>query len=468
MSTVTSTLRLEVLKPLDGDWARLGALLRALRAPQHRVLNNAITDLELAKASATEVHPQTLAYRRVRDRWEEERAAAAERVAKGKPYSGDEDIAVTEPSTAALLGAAGVVYARWGKWNKSRWKGDMTLPTFKGGSAIYVASSNDAIQLYPNDGSTILRVHLVNEVAGERTGLIVRPYGPSGYAALRYVLEHPESVGDVRLKEEQHDGKRKWQAFLSYSQEVTERTGDVVMALHRGVKNFLTVAISSPGREVYTAILETGEDILKHKQAYAARRRSLGQQGRQLGAGAKGHGHDRRYERITRLEAAEAHWVRSKCQEVAAHADRLAEPRNVSRLLIEDWTNPAKDGAPELGEYLEYLVRSFPLAQLRETIEWRAKRSGRTVEVAPRYAPDSRTCPLCRHVHEAAQVGTFLCANPKCRLKRPVDVVYVWNMLLRHAGEGHPHPVKSALRNESRVRGQIKAAVERAKGETRA
>jgi hypothetical protein len=45
--TITRTVRLAVVKPLDGDWGELGLILRALRAPLHRVLNAVVRELEL-------------------------------------------------------------------------------------------------------------------------------------------------------------------------------------------------------------------------------------------------------------------------------------------------------------------------------------------------------------------------------------------------------------------------------------
>jgi transposase len=236
------------------------------------------------------------------------------------------------------------------------------------------------------------------------------------------------------------------------------------MAIHRGIKSFLTCAIerSDPQRrDAFTAVLETGEDILKHKAAYSARRRSLGRQGRQLGAGAKGHGVERRHERVTRIEDSEALWVRSKCQEVAAHLFRLAERHGVGRILVEHWTNPASNGAPELGAHVEHLVRSFPLAELRACIEWGAKKRGYSVELV-RTDYNSRDCPGCGHRHEQAQAGTFMCHG--CKLERGVDVIFVWNMLQRDVCTPGIEETKEAnkraasLLRKAAKRSQVKAA----------
>lgn len=450
--TITQTLRCEVVKPLEESWDDLGRRLRALSLPLHRVLNGVVTRVELAKAAEkageTSVHPQTMAYRLARDLWKQERDAAAARVEKKKCYPGDAEVAAMKPGSSVVLGLAGQAFARWQKWNKERWKGTMVLPTFKSPSPIYVTTHG--VSIIPQDGLSVLSLKLAEGRGATPTRLVIRPYGPSGFGAMRRILENPECVGDVRLCQERHDGKRKWQAFIAYTLAAPEKASGRTMALHRGMKNFLTVAVAGDEkREAYTTILETGEDIVKHKAVYRARRRSLGRQLRQIGGGAKGHGHDRRYELITRIESGESLWVRSKCQEVAAHAIRLAQRKGVGRILVEDWSNPAKEGAPELGEHLEMLVRSFPFAQLREMIAWAAKRAGLSVEfVSGEF--NSRDCPGCGHRHETAQIGTFMCES--CRLERNTDVIYAWNMIRR---DGQPSPIEDAKRAAKRAKSRL-------------
>lgn len=437
-TTLTATARLKIVKPVDGDWDALGRVFRALRAPAHRVLNAVVRELELngpgewwaptdgdVKADRERCHPRTASYRIAGSIWRQERADAAARVAKKKPYAGDEAIAVLEPSSSVQLGLAGAAYARQQKFSKERWKGSMSLPSFKGGSPIYVAGQG--VSLRAEDGAAILDMNLL---VGGRTRVIVQACDGSGFAKLRTLLDAPDQIGDIRIIEDDR-GHGGWFAFVSYSfAKPTPRHGGT-MALHRGISCFLSAAVARSDenkQNAYTTILETGGDILKHKQGYTARRRDLGKQGRQLGAGAKGHGIARREERVTRLEDSEARWVKTKCQETAAHAIRLALKYGVSRILVEDWTNPAKDGAPELGAHVEYMVRSFPLAQLLTSIEWAAQKSGITVE-RMRTDNNSRDCPHCGHRHDQSQHGTFTCE--KCELKRSADVVFAWNMLLR-------------------------------------
>lgn len=437
---LVATARLKIVRPLDGDWDNLGRILRALRAPAHRVLNAVVRELEaqgpgswwepttgdVAKGRE-KCHPQTASYRIAGEFWRREREEAAARVAKRKAYPGDDAIAQVVPLSAVQLGLAGAAYARWQKFGKERWKGTMSLPSFTGGSPIYVAGAN--VKTYAEDGAFVLDMPLVQ---GERTRVVVQACDGSGFARLRHLIDNPDSVGDVKLVEDKR-GEGGWFAFVSYSFPKPQPKQGVTMSVHRGVKCFLSVAVarsSDEARDAFTAVLETGDDILRHKQGYTARRRSLGQQKRQIGAGAKGHGVARREQHITRLEDAEARWTRTKCQEVAAHAVKIAKAKGVSRILIEDWTNPARDGAPELGEHLEYMVRTFPLAQLRGCIDWAAQKAGIVVE-SVQTKGNSMDCPVCGHHHEKAQHGTFRCENPTCRLERNADVVFAWNMLRR-------------------------------------
>lgn len=455
---ITQTLRCKLVKPVDRTWDELGMTLRALSWPLHRVLNGVITELELAARAeethrAEPIHPRTRSYRLTRDLWRAERQAAADRVASGKPYAGDEAIATTGPASSVVLGMTGLVFARWDKFRKERWRGKMSLPTFKVGPPICVASSSKAVTIEASDGTAVLTLRLVEKEKPVR--LVVVPYGPAGFSALRSILRGSAKLGEAKIK---HDGSG-WQVFLSYTHDAPSRASGRTMALHRGVHCFLSAAISGDGaREAYTpGPLETGDDILQHKRGYNARRRSLGQQGRQLGAGAKGHGRSRRYERIENLESAEANWVRSKCQEVAAHAMRLADQRGVSRILLEDWGNPATNADSGI---VETLVRQFPLAQLKETIHWAAKKRGIEVVEAPG-SYQNRDCPACGHRHQepplrrdrSGRLSIFLCSE--CRLERPVDVIAAWNLLVR---DGKPSPLADAKKAGKRAAGRLRAA----------
>ena len=194
-------------------------------------------------------------------------------------------------------------------------------------------------------------------------------------------------------------------------------------------------------------MLEPGHDVVEHQRRYSARRAKLGMHRRSLGHGAHGHGRTRFDEHITRLEDAESRWTDSRCKEVAAHAIRLAMRRGVGRILLEDWTPDGDD----LPERVALMVRRFPWYKLGESIAFAAKKVGIEVHRV-KTAWNSSTCPNCGHVHEAPPVvrasgrtgepvDSFTCQ--RCELKRPVDVVFAWNML-RGVGFDGREMVKSA------------------------
>lgn len=468
---LTACLKARVVKPASGTWDELGALLRALSAPLHRVCNNVMAKLELGAALAkqgvpneqlaaavedvdlsppvkaqgrgqTSLNPRTLCYRLTVAEWKAERERAAARVASGRAYAGDEAIASITPHSCAVLGAQGMVFTAWSKWDKERWRGAMTLPTFRGGAPICVASSGGGVVLESVDGQAVLTVKLA---LGVKTSVILGVDGGSAHATMRKLLESPESVGDCKIV--QNRSKRTWEVRLAYSFMAAEHCGSRTMAIHRGMSNLLTVAIArgaEESRDAKTFILESGEDILRHKNAYHARRRSLGQQKRQLGGGAKGHGRARRHEHITRLEDAETRYVRSKCQEVAANAIGKAVANGVGKIIVEDWATVGDDAA--------WFVRRWPWGALRECIQWAAAKAGIAVETAPT-AGNGTTCPVCggQGTTGGRDGRMFMCGS--CRLERQRDVIFAWNML---ANRGHAAPLEEAIAQEKKVAKKLK------------
>lgn len=450
VKTLTSTLRLELVKPVDRDWSELSLLLFALRTPIRNVLNATVTDLELAFRAGNQTHPRTLSYQRVSHFWTRAREDSSE--SKNAQFARLNDkIRLTEIGSMVTLGVAEEAYARWGKYHKERTKGTMSLPCYAGKQPICVAGKG--VSLAAEDGGYVLDVAFL---AGRynSTRLAVRPYGPSGYAMLHRLISGEVRLGSIKIVRERHNGKAKWQILIACTFERPLPPAELnIMAVHRGIHCFLTCSISGSEKHAYTTVLETGLDVLAHQQAYSARRRGLGAHGRELGRGAKGHGTERRYERITRLEDSDARWTRTKCQEVAAHAIKLAKRRHVGTILLEKWNNPQTDKdelAEKAGEqsFVERMVRHFPFAMLKECISFAAAKAGITViEVGAEY--DSRTCPACERLHAEVPIDkerTFMCEG--CRLERNVDAIAAWNMLRKF---GAQPPIKKAIKDSNKL-----------------
>jgi hypothetical protein len=457
--TYYATIRAEIVKPLGTDWDTLGRQLRSLSMPLHRVYNKAISELELMHTGRLlgleDGNERTILYQLVRDYWRIEREAAEDRVASGKSYHGDEDIATIAPASSAVLGAANAVWSKWKRYDDVRWKGTATLSTFGKGQPIEISSSSEAVRVSIEDGAIVLDLRLVADAP--HTRLVIRPNGGAHYGELRRAAADPNLIGNCKLIYEKARGSgdrhEKWQALIAVQRTARPVTGKSVMAIHRGLRTFLVAAIAGDDRkDALTMVLADGGDIVEHKRAYAARRASVGRHQRERGSGARGHGQDRRFEAVTRLKDKESNWVKTKCQQLAARVMHLAKKRGIAKILVEDWSNPARDGALGLDEHVEKLVRQFPLGALKDSIAWAAKGAGIEFSEVPTCG-NSKRCPNCGHAHVVAQHPIFECE--KCQLKRPVEMTFPWNMLVDHAGASGKELVKANNRAIKRARGRM-------------
>lgn len=466
--TVVKTARCLIVRPVDGDWDALGRTLRALQTPAHRVLTNVARDLELARHDASNEKPlRSLCYDFVKKRWAEERDAARARCARKRGgYQGDEAVAEVLPSSALALGMDGVVYERWKRFDKDRWSGKSTLPTFRSKPSLCVAGQG--VRLRARDGRYLLRVSLLPG-HGTANTLAVRPYAGKDHGVLNRVLDGTATLGSIQIKRDGKDGphKGKWMVLISCSEERVEPpAAGRTMAVHRGVSNFLTMAIAREGnRSARTRIVQTGDDIVRSYAIYDRRLRSMQKQKGQVGKGARGHGKKRREQHLKNLKGKQANRIASKCEQVAADLMRHAQRDGVSRILIEDWANPASEGdSAPLGRHVAAIVRRFPMGRLRDCIERAAELRGIRVERVSTYYNSCR-CPKCEHVHETPplhrdgrqKLTVFQCHE--CDLKRPVDVVFAWNMLVR---DGQELPLDDAIAAEKRAVEAIRAAMEAA------
>lgn len=516
---IVRTLRAEVVRPVDMSWDDGGAILRALSGPLHRVLNKAITDLELAVAAGGTLEVQdgrtgktkvvsrlAYAYNQIKRHWADERRRAAEAIPKFEalatqaaealsrarsavetPGLTEEELkeaekqarkreselaaaqrtvatlqaqSTLEPTSKVLNQVTAVLMARWKKWNELRWSGEMTLPTFSRRSPIYVR--DEGVRLYKEGRHPVLELKLVVDPNVIRLGL--RVDGAGAHAQLNELLENPDNVRSAQVCQNSHGA---WSVRIAFREAKRLTTGKRVMALHRGMLNFITAAIEKDegagAKKAITKVLEHGGAIVEHKRRYQARRRSLGWHGKSLGRGAKGHGHDRRYERLTELSDAEARFVQTKCQETAAHAIRMAKWYNVGHILVESWTAPRKrkskskqpDTQLEAAEVEEtsWYVRNWPWAQLLGCIEWAAKKEGIKVTTVPGCS-EGLLCPNCGSPDGTTDsVGTYKC--PACDLKRPRDIIYSWSMLRAVGAE-------PGIKEDAAVRRKLARAVRQA------
>lgn len=428
--TITTAVRLELLKPLSESWDDFGPRLRDLRSVSHRMLNagmlGLVADLHAHERRAREgklkpgeklklySYPHVLAELASFGKWAADKAAKA----KGEEKARLERIVMLCADVPGDIKAYAnyTVDAKFRHWMKHR--ADERLPMYKRGAPIFL----------PGVGCRILEVSERNvrlslKLRGKgRVEVVAVPVSGSNWQTMRLVGAGEAKSGDCKIVYDER--KRKWFAFLAVTRprpEPAPMDNGVVVAVNRGRHNFL-YAVSNNG---HVAVVP-GDSILKFKQAMFARRKSLGRHRTELGAGARGHGKKRREARYAPIERTESNFVRTRCQQSAAVLEKLCVKSGAGMIRHEDFNTIDS-------EDLRY-VPSWPWYQLKTAIEWTAHKSGRRVESVPSEYLSSE-CPRCGNLDtsQAKWTGTFHCA--RCSLERDNDFVACLNMLRRSGAD---------------------------------
>jgi IS605 OrfB family transposase len=435
---LVATVSAELVKPLGGDtWEGVGARLRDLRDASHRLLNAGVTACAITNASGRGDGKALGAAARaaVKEQIERERQDARQALDKEARKKGDDRAALRATlERRAVLSIPSAIedftarkaYQAYSDYRKHAWRGDKSLPSFKGGAPIFFRDGDGAWEIAKDGRNYTIAVKLL---AG-CTGKVVFALGASGgsaFAHLRRMVEQPPELG-VKLgdcKIIYVPRKKKWFVRTSYSWNAPERPEldpARMIAVHRGIRSFLTWACEGD-----VGVLADGRDVLARKAQFAARRSGYRAHKRELGRGAKGHGQSRRYETYHALDEVENNFIKTKCQQVAAAIVKLALVRSCGTVVIEDYSARELADSAE-NEHLQRLIRQWPFARLKEAIAWACRREGLSLrEVPAQY--ESVTCPECHHVDAESDKGggSFECTE--CGLKRNVDAVAAWNML---------------------------------------
>ena len=472
--TITSCVRVDLVRPLGANWDDVNPQMYALSDAGSRAMNEAILSmLVLARSQCPHEFPKvdraegahvgrqkgaaltvckicgapsmrTECYRAISEAIEKDRTYWAAQATSPEAKSNARLLAKARhrealyvPSTV-LLAWSGLAYTQMGKWLKNRH--DMRVPSFRRGAPIAVSGTGWSIK---KDGKGyVLRVQLAGSPRHPSTiEFALGVDGGSAHAMLRQICEAGEGVkpGDCKIVREERrspgDGitRSVWAARLSVTRPATKATLDPEkkLAVHRGIRTFLTAADTSG----WTDAIDDGSQLLAFKAQMMRRRHDWYGYKKHPGKRAKGRGWWRRYEMYRKLEETEENFTQSFIRERAAWIVAKATQRGCGTIVLEDYS--AKELADGAGsERVERLIRRFPLAALREAIVWSAKKAGLSVDVVASEW-ESCTCPKCGNVDAGQDSGrgNFTCTASGCGLRRSVDAVACWNMLLR-AGTG--------------------------------
>ena len=303
--------KFEVIRPIgDGNtWETVGPRLRDLRGAMHRCLNSGIVECAVRDAQGDPPKAwSTAALVGVKAQVDRDRAWAQQKLAK--PGARGDASVLDRIATFALPGVVSDAVSRkagqsYQDFRKHAWRGDKSLPSFKGGAPIFVRDGGWSIA---HDGKGyVIDVKLT---AG-RTGSIpfaVGPCGPKDHAEARHMVTLVDGAKLCDAKLVWSERKRKWFINATWSRPKPapgELSPSRVLAVHRGISAFLTAACGEPGAAVVRTLAD-GQDILAFKGQMLRRRSAIQAHKRELGGGAHGHGVARKHEVYTSLEDKEA------------------------------------------------------------------------------------------------------------------------------------------------------------------
>lgn len=406
-------IRVEVVRPECGrTWDELGTDLRGLRFVASRAINAAVTACELSRVGGWDVAPETCAYRAILWTLAEFRAWASEsRDDQTKRY------AAVEPAGGTLAAWEQYAYLMWKRWLKEGRRS--SLPSAKHGAPILVRHQEWKFKEDPN-GRVVLDVRLTT-AGTKRHEISVKAGHGSSWEKLRRMQKGELVARDMKLVYSERDGK--WFAILSYEEPPPPpRTGEHVLIVHRGCRNFLTF-LRDDGR--YSS--ESGSKVLAFKRKMRARAKSLqtALSRGELGSGARGHGRRRRHKSIDVLHQKENAFLKTHTQQTVARAIELARQWDCGEIVWEDYGGIP----PNEDRSIRRFVERYPLFKLGQAMEWACKREGFKASQTPA-AYISTKCPECGVVDVAShntRTGVFHCAA--CGCDRLADWVAAYWML---------------------------------------
>ena len=434
---LVANVTVELAKPLNATWDEAGARLRDLRDVSHRLLNAAVSSVVIANAKGEGGDKAAAQAARdgVKEQLVRERESARKAYDKKPTDTLERRAVLALPSVIEDFTAAKAKQAATDYLRKHAWRGDKSLPSFKHGAPIFFRDGSTSWRLRREDARSIVLALKLTPGRSDMTEFAIGIDGGGAWAHVRRMLDgiaDGVAISGVKLgdcKVVYLEKKRKWLAKLCYSWDAPPLPGlDVnrLMAVHRGIRAFLTFATS----DGLLGVIGEGSDVVAVKAQWAGRRAQLRGHKREIGKGAKGHGYKRRYATYRTLDDIERNWSKTYCQQRAAHVVRVALQRGCWTVVMEDYS--AKELADEVetggGDHVARMIRQFPFALLKTCVVWACAKAGiRVIAVPSQY--ESITCPKCGNI-DAGQDdgrGTFLCA--KCSTKRNVDGVAAWNML---------------------------------------
>lgn len=322
----------------------------------------------------------------------------------------------------------------------------ISIQQMRGGKVLRSSNGNKTIS-----NRIVVVVRMLGMDGGKRQPqpvLRVHPHGRSAWANVRRLFADPErfKARSARIIND----RGKWLLKLSYTMPRPKRSeGQGAIVVRRGMGRFI-VAQGSDGRVPLLLDRGQGSGVISIKRQMHARRGRAREHFVHQGRGARGHGKKRFWDLMSRLENAESRYVKTWCQQQAACVVGETIRMGYKEIIIEDFSgsSPPVHRDP----FIQKLLRRFPFAQLRESIEWASAKAGVPTRVqALDY--DASKCPECGGKLTRQSNGWCECS---CGFGAWEDTVVCWHHLTS-AG------IETTLAIKAKKERQVKAAIEDAR-----
>jgi IS605 OrfB family transposase len=451
------TMKVELIAPLDLEWRDVGPRLRALTRTLPLALNLALRDVfvramnqveQVVRGEHGDTSWQNDVRKRLRYHWGEQLTRHAEWAAKQVKREGG-----WMPPSEASAAPGDVLCSETSAYITSRFSGehfrallagraglpDFTCKAFYSeGRYCVLSGSSDEAELSKNELFATLSFPLWATGKGA-TRFAVAPCGGSHRAlwdrfvratqerenvlelmarakkpipkdaspaerkaaeaerqAAAHELECSGTIKVGRIGISYDERKRKWYALISWTEFVSEPTGEgQAVACNFGI-NCLIAAMTESG-EVYE---DAGTDILAMRTRFQQRRRSLQKHSFHRGKGSRGHGVKRREKSVTELGDVERRWVQNRIRRAAVDFASWCKRHNVGVVYLEDLSGVReafeRSTRGDAHEELKRWIHNWPFYETQSVIARQLEEVGILVKCEPaRFA--SQRCPACGH-----------------------------------------------------------------------
>ena len=434
-NTITKTVRIEILKPLNTDWETLGKILNDVQYETWKILNKSI-QFCLNYSGFTKDFYKVFGKYPIdsKDRagyfeTKEEREMYKKDVFEGKLNIEsliDNSIKHKLKAIGGNNKQATIKYAtdKWQEMVSDISKGKISAPTFKRDGFILLKGDQFEIQKFQDNGYTnyILNANLCSQSLFNELGLkikgvrdskvpvVLRCEGRYQTAILDRILSGEYIQGQSQiLKEKNKRKKKKWYLNLTYKLPKKENVlnDTKIMGIDMGIVYPLYMAFNE-GLDRYNV---KGGEIEQFRKQVENRKNEMYEQGKYCGEGRVGHGIKTRIKPISFAQGKIANFRDTTNHKYSKYVIDMAIKHNCGVIQMEDLKGISTDNK---------FLKNWTYFDLQTKIKYKAEEKGiEVIKIKPNYT--SQRCNKCGFINKdnRSDQKTFKCTE--CGLKTNAD-----------------------------------------------